>query len=287
MSKKIGFIPMRMTGLILMALPCFCLAQTRTPEWMYNNPDETINGVRYWMLDNEMYPWQDWSTLESLRNFGFVLNYEDEDTYIAPDGKIVPKFYEALWVMAQDEVNGTINPPEDAPSSYSGEIYLPDMIEWSHFNPEVTGSYLYVLGFQPRSMAENLTAIRTSIYMSIPTGSFEKASGLKKVQIGSCYSVEPCTFWYNFQLETVILEKSPYIYKYAFSGCPLIKSVVLQSDVELPPVEDASAFEDSVYKNATLYLPDTLMDKCDSDPLWSKFVHKKSLKECQVEFIKP
>ena len=291
MSKKIGFIPTRITGLLLMALPCFCLAQTRTPDSVNIAPEKTINGVRYWQVSNELDKevdlWEDHQpTLSDLRDFGFVLNYENEDTYIAPDGKIVPKFHDALRVMAPNAYNGTIAPPEGAPSSYSGEIYLPDTIERSNFVPELTGSY-YVLGFQPRSMAENLTAIRTSIYMSISTSSFKKAVGLKKVQIGSCYSVVPCTFWYSKQPETVILEKSPYIYRYAFAGCPDIKSVVLQSDVELPPFEDTSAFEDSVYKNATLYLPDTLMDKCNSDPLWSKFVHKKSLKECQVEFIKP
>ncbi len=271
----------RIVGLSLLSFPCVLFAQEKTPEWAYGYPEETIRGIRYFQLSNTIDHIVQYPSLESLRAFGFMLNPDDEETYIAPDGKIIPKFYSALWAEAPNQNNPGMHTPEDALPYYVGDIYLPDFIEGFHSQSDP-----YVLGFNWTAIGDKVTSIRTPLYMPVTTGCFQHASNLKKVQIGACYAVDPCSFWYCRQLETVIIEKDPFIYRYAFAGCPDIKSVVLKSGEDLPAFEDTSAFEESVYENATLYLPDSLMEKCGSDPLWSKFVHKKSLKECPVEPVK-
>lgn len=281
MSNQIIHLTKRAVCLALSALPCLAIAQEKAPESVYGCPEETIRGIRYFEKSNIADQFVNYDNLGSLRYWGFALNPDNEDTYITPDGKVIPAFYNALWVAAPNEENPGRRIPDGALPYYVGDVYLPDFIEgFASWKDE------YVLAFNYTAMADRVTSIRTPLYMPVSTNCLGNAVNLQKVQIGACHSVEPCAFWYCKKLETVIIEKSPYIYRFAFAGCPTIKDVVLQSASELPPFEDASAFDDSVYKNATLYLHDDLMDECGKDPVWSKFVHRKSLKECKVEPVK-
>ncbi len=246
-------------------------------------PESMINGIRYFEFSQLVKAGEYSPSLPDFRILGFALNLDDEGTYIAPDGKIVPRFDDAVWVVAPDEPNDYYNPPPSgSPSSYTGEIYLPDVIE--KFSP---GSEEYVLGFDSSAMAEGLTALRTPLYMLVEQRRFKNAVDLQKIQFGSCHSVESEAFNNCAKLETVIFERAPYVYKKAFKGCPGIKVIVLLSDSELPSLENVSAFEDCVYDSATVYVPDTLIDAFKNDPIWSNFVHVKSLKESKVELVKP
>ena len=78
----------RIVGLSLLSFPCLLFAQEKTPEWAYGYPEETIRGIRYFQLSNTIDHIVQYPSLESLRAFGFMLNPDDEETYIAPDGKI-------------------------------------------------------------------------------------------------------------------------------------------------------------------------------------------------------
>ena len=95
----------RIVGLSLLSFPCLLFAQEKTPEWAYGYPEETIRGIRYFQLSNTIDHIVQYPSLESLRAFGFMLNPDDEETYIAPDGKIIPKFYSALWAEAPNQNN--------------------------------------------------------------------------------------------------------------------------------------------------------------------------------------
>ncbi len=272
----------RIMWLLLLSLPCLSMAQPQaTPAWALRYPEETIRGIRYFKYTTLINEVHNTPSLPYLWMFGFTLNTEKEGTYIAPDGKIIPAFYGGLWVMPPNERNVDIVPPANTPSTYSGEIYLPDFIEGFRYYGDV-----YVLMFAPIAMGEELTAIRTPLYSPIINGHFKFAANLQKAQIGASYVVINDSFNGCGKLETVIFEQAPYVYHDAFAACDGIKTVVLQSDKELPMLESAAVFPDDVYTGATLYLPDSLMAACDADPVWSKFTHRKSLKECTVEFMK-
>lgn len=271
----------RMIWLFFLSLPGLSMAQPQaTPLWVLRYPEKTIRGIRYFEFSNVIDQFSNLPSLPRLWIFGFALNPEKEGTYIAPDGKIIPAFHNGLSVMAPNAENVDIVPPANTPSAYSGEIYLSDFEKFSYSGD------VYVLMFAPIAMGEELTAIRTPLYAPIANGHFEYAKNLKKAQIGASYAVMNDSFKGCVKLETVIFEQAPYVYHDAFVTCDGIKTVVLQSDKELPMLESAAVFPDGVYTGATLYLPDNLMDECDSDPVWSKFVHRKSLKECTVEFMK-
>lgn len=123
--------------------------------------------------------------------------------------------------------------------------------------------------------------------MPVMTRFLMTAVDLQKAQFGTFFVIEPDALKYCTKLETVIFERDPYIYNNAFSNCSNLKTIVLLDDKRLPMLESASSFAENVYSTATLYLPDSLMDDCVNDPVWSKFVHIKSLKDSPVELIKP
>lgn len=243
------------------------------------DPQDYINGIYYELSTRLINFFQEYPTLPRLEFFGFILNLDDTDTYHTADGLIIPAFDSALKVIPPNKYGLA---PEGAPSSYSGELYLPDMEEIVSHKTKY-----YVLHFAPNAMAEGLTALRTALYMTVMSESLEYAINLLKAQIGTCFVVEPNAFKNCSKLETVIFERDPYVYNNAFTDCPNLKTIVLLYDKRLPMLESASSFAENVYSTAMLYVPDALMDDCVNDPVWSKFVHIKSLKDSPVELMKP
>lgn len=243
-------------------------------------PEETVRGIRYFKHTNLIYQFHEYPTLPDLRYLGFVVNPEDEETYIALDGKVMPKFFSALCVVAPSSRNGYKTPPEGTPTSYSGKVYMPDFIEGFLLEDDE-----YVLDFYPSAMGENLTSLRTPLYITLGAGDFTKAVNLQKIQIGACYAVLPETFLSCKSLETVIFERAPFVYDLAFAECAGIKAVVLRSEDDLPLLEGTKVFEGRVYEQATLYVPDNLMEACKADPAWGRFANVKSMKECNVELV--
>lgn len=282
MYKNIVRLVGKISIAVLLFFPSIAIAQSRTPEWVYYCPEETINGIRYWKVSRLIDEVRDFPWLRSLRDIGFTVNPNDSNTYIAPDGKVVPRIIEALIVVPPNKINGGEQPPADASAWYFWDIYLLDSIEGFHGRED-----LYVLDFPGSSMSKGLFSIRTPLYVPITDDLFQKAVDLKKVQIGACYSVQPNAFMKCGKLETVIFEQAPCIYENAFINCKAISNVVLQSATELPILDAATAFEDCVYMNATLYIADNLMEACKQHPIWSKFGSIKSLNECNVEIMKP
>lgn len=270
-----------LSGLLALSCPDALNAQKREPEWVYRVPEETVKGIRYFKHTNLIYQFHEYPTLPDLRYLGFIVNPEDEETYIAPDGRVVPKFFSGLCVVAPNSSNGYDTPPDGTPTSYSGEIYLPDFIEGFLADEDE-----FVLDFYPSAMGENLTSMRTPLYITLGASDFTKAVNLQKVQIGACYAVLPETFLSCKSLETLIFERAPFVYDLAFAGCAGIKAVVLQSEDDLPLLEGTKVFEGRVYEQATLYVPDNLMDACKADPAWGRFANVKSLKECNIELVK-
>ncbi len=268
----------------ILTLVFLCIWETLSATYVPYK-ETTVKGIRYWQLSRVVDGPNPRPSLPNLRFLGFRVNPNDEKTFIAPDGKIIPAFASALWAVQADHINKWDGPdPNRGPSSYSGEVYLPDSTEinvWGKIRVE------YILGFESEAMADELIAIRTAIYMPICANALQYAVNLQKVQIGTCYAIAKNGFKNCCKLNTVIFEKSPYVYPQAFTDCSDIKTIVLQSEEELPLLKDAAVFPDCVYTSATLYLPDNLMDECDNDPVWSKFIHRKSLKECTVEFMEP
>lgn len=290
MTKIVRHFALCAVCLATLLLPELSIADT--PEAIPNNFSaplyrvlsypiiKTVNGIclvqQSRMIDNvDTKP-----TLTEMEFFGFTINPDDEDTYLTPDGTIIPAFHSGLWVLPP---NADKFAPENTPSSYLGEMYLPDksrIYEWSDLE-------FYLLGCDPVAFAEELTAIRTPIYMPVMTLFLMTAVDLQKAQFGTFFVIEPDALKYCTKLETVFFERDPYIYNTAFSNCSNLKTIVLLDDKRLPMLESASSFAENVYSTATLYLPDSLMDDCVNDPVWSKFAHIKSLKDSPVELMKP
>lgn len=269
---------------ILQILIFLCLSETMSATSIPYRETE-VNGIRYWAFSRVVDGPNPLPDLPDLKSLGFRLNLDDEKTFIAPDGKIIPAFSVALWAVRANRINNWYGPdPYTGPPSYSGEVYLPDSAQINYWGKLC---FMYVLGFESESMADKLTALRTPLYMPVNCKALQYAVNLQKVQIGSCYAVDRYGFKNCSKLETIIFEKSPYVYPWAFADCNEIKTIVLQSEEELPMLKNAEVFPDNVYTSATLYLPDSLMDVCGSDPVWSKFVNRRSLKECTVEFMEP
>lgn len=271
-SRFINFI-------LFLLIPCFGIAQAQ--EFAY--PERTINGIRYFKETRIRKNWRDLPSLMSLRKFGFSVNINENNSFIAPDGKIIPRFDNALRVVALNKPNTEEDDlPEDfIPISYSGNIYLPDVVE--DFKD---GEDLFVLCTDVRPMGNSLISIRTPLYMPLNQGNFSYAVNMQKIQIGTCYMIEACSFLNCTKLETVIFEQAPYVEKYGFMDCAGIKNIVLLSSKELPLLEDIDSFDLLVYKYATVYVPESLMDAFKCDPVWSRFSNVRSLSECTIELMK-
>ncbi len=265
------------------------LVKAGDPIYVTHYKEDTIKGIRYFKGWIDLSSGYAQPSLPDFRLLGFTVvstegplkpTYPD---YITPDGKVIPNFHYALIVAAPNVWNGWIAPPDNAPSSYSGDIYIPDRIEG--FLDEKDP--MYVLDLEPDAMGEDVISVRTPIYASVGYRRFLTAANLQKVQIGAYYSVMYQAFKDCKKLQTVIFEQAPQVFTTAFSDSPDIQEIVLQSEENLPLLEGTAVFDDKVYTNATLYVPDTLMEACKKDPVWSKFSKIKSLKECNVELIKP
>lgn len=275
MNKRIHYA-LCITCLLLMAFPNQCLAY-----YQYTYPERTVHGLRYFWLTQDYSPIDLTPIrLRSLRQLGFILNPKDEETFITPEGEIIPAIYNGLWLVTPNQENYYNPTDKEPPESYSGDVYIPDYIEAFGYR----GGDIYVLEINSSAIAEKVSAVRTPLYIPIESTLLSNAVNLQKAQIGACYSVDPCAFYYCTKLQTVIFEKGPYVYEYAFAHCKDIKTVVIQS--KLPHLAADNAFEQNVYTNATLYLPDELMQQCSEDPVWSKFTNRRSLSEFK-EFMRP
>ncbi|MCM1320175.1 MAG: hypothetical protein NC217_07315 [Muribaculaceae bacterium] len=213
-------------------------------------------------------------TLNNLFLYGFTVNPDNRETFITPDGKIVPKFYRGMRIVQPHSKNDRHLSDRDDPKdgSYIGNIYIPDSLyyNWDEF--------YYILDSAKHAL-DSVRSLRTPIYM--PLGyqrlCLKDLPKMQKIQVGTCFIVAPGALQNCAKLDTVIFEKGPYIFGKAVMNCPSIKTIVIQS--QLPVLENETAFEHSIYNNATLYLPDELMEERKKDPIWSKFLHVKSLSE--------
>ena len=285
---KLATIFKILTSLICMCVAYPMLAGEPISSYEYNNPNDVrgvkasywpyyYSGARYFLVSGAT-PFES-PELGNFKKLGFIVNPDDEKTYITPDGEIVPSFHQARAVVCwceQNWYNGCVYyASHKCYTSFVGDIYIPDKM----LQALGLENLVYVLEVWNQSLGEDVTSVRTPLYARIYKNMFEYAVNMKRVQIGACYVVETSAFPNCNALETVIFEKAPYVQKEAFPQCTRIRSVVLCSEENLPMLEDASVFDDTVYKNATLYLPDSMIGKYKEDPVWSKFTHTKSVSE--------
>ena len=109
---------------------------------------------------------------------------------------------------------------------------------------------------------------------SIGEGAFDSCSGLTSVTIpNSVTTIEGGTFYGCSGLNTIFIPNSvTAIGVYAFSGCTSLISVI--SKMQNPCSIDESCFDENVFNNATLYIPEGTIGEYESTECWNLFVHK-------------
>lgn len=272
---------------ILLLLVCISIPEYMSPM-TFMRVDYVVNNIRYFGYEDYSNSYINWGDFLDFTEHGFTWNLDKRDTCIAPDGDIMPIFHLAFIAVSQHEKNNWYGPDENwgYERYYSGNKYMVDyIIDHDRKNGQYVEKRYYVVGFDTYCMKDALISLRTPIYYASKSLDFENAINLQKIQYGGCLSIECFTFLKCSKLKTVILEQSPYIEYYAFAGCHEIDTIVLLSEQDLPLLEAESAFEDEVYKNAIVYISDNLLQQAEEHPVWNKFEHRRSLRECPAGLL--
>ena len=121
---------------------------------------------------------------------------------------------------------------------------------------------------------------------TIGSGAFRGCSGLTAIYMpNSVTTIGKSAFELCSGLTSIVIPNSvTSIGNEAFSGCKNIQSVTY--DAEDPITADKSVFDENVYSNATLYIPEKTINKTSEILPWSLFENVKSLASLTLTFTK-
>ena len=98
---------------------------------------------------------------------------------------------------------------------------------------------------------------------------FQNCSKLKSVNFNFVRTVGQSSFENCSSLKTIYFSYISYIYSQAFKGCSSLTEIHINLDT--PPSVYEDSFDEEIYKNATLFVPEGKIDVYRANDIWNKF----------------